>query len=206
MGLAGGTGTSLSGKKPGSWSWGSRAAGRVWVSTRGGEGAREVTASPRPQGRQSRGMGQGPGTSRGWSPIGGVQRAKVLFPEGPSLAPGWAAEGLWGARHQPCSGPHGGLWGARHQPCSGPHGGSVGSPAPAVLWTPRGSVGRGISPGAAARRSPASAGRALGCGAPGGPGPEDSLPDGSGALSTGQGSDVGPPPRICPAGRALRGI
>ena len=55
-------------------------------------------------------MGQGPGTSRGWSPIGGVQRAKVLFPEGPSLAPGWAAEGLWGARHQPCSGPHGGLW------------------------------------------------------------------------------------------------
>lgn len=39
-------------------------------------------------------------------------------------------------------------------------------------------VSRGSSPSAVARGSPASAGRALGCRAPRGPGPGDSLPDG----------------------------
>lgn len=45
----------------------------------------------------------GPGDQRRMEPIQTVWRAGALFPEGPSLAPGWAAEGLWEAERQPCS-------------------------------------------------------------------------------------------------------
>lgn len=93
-------------------------------------------------------------------PIQTVWRAGALFPEGPSLAPGWAAEGLWGSR------------GARRvlEP------GSRGSSPSTMAREP--SLSRREPWGAELLRAP-------------GLGTRSRME--SGALSTGQGSDVGPP-------------
>lgn len=148
---------------------------------------------------QLEGCGSAPGVGRG------PGKSQPVPDPGAGRAVGWGrARGLAedGAPSEGCGGrgrcslkapPR--LQGGLQRVCGEPSTSHVLDP---VSW--------GSSPSAAARGSPASASRALGCGAPQGPGPGDSLPDGVRGSEHRPSSDVGPSPGICPAGRALRGI